>query len=661
MAVVLRGPCARQAKRCLWSMQGRAASSLASLVCSQAKENGSHLAVAAPKQGVRWSFKDVEDRAGRVAAGLAKHGVTRGSTVVTDLPNSADNLLLQVSCSWLGAADESQLAELQKVTDLRLAVTHKSGDSVNAALARYQLPASPVVVEDPCSSMQDLDGELGVLAAAAPAPMEGPRGDAALGFWSSTKALTNSEAIEEMGAAAKERLAMTNADRVLVSITLCHAFGIGSAVSSAWLAGPGLVLPGASGIRGCGSPSQRAEATLAAMISEKCSLLFADVHTLNALPAPEGDLVLRGGCCKVGSGADFLDIKEAKLGPNGEPQTQRWSDETLGVCCRAAGGCWKALNHGTSGCLSPSTFRPHRRSRRDLTHRSLLPQLNLVMRSLSFPCQAVLANLQSQRQLNSQVATVVRQDPEGKWVVRLEKDGKEVMLSGDKMEMAPSDAASTAPSSDGSEILSPEKWEILSPDRSNAASPVQQEPDQPKVESQQNHFEEWCSTHLQGVGEQKQLTLLLLGESGSGKSSFMNLLANFPTVMQHGQEAVAGKMSDFRNLEFENGLKDRKVSQTSAATVYQMDMGPLNLNIVDTPGVGDARDRSSDHAKLIVDCLKQLDHVNAIAFVISGRDSRLTAQLKDVMMEVCTIFPKAAKDNTSLHKHHGSLVLELRH
>ena len=27
-----------------------------------------------------------------------------GSTVVTDLPNSVENLLLQVSCSWLGAA-----------------------------------------------------------------------------------------------------------------------------------------------------------------------------------------------------------------------------------------------------------------------------------------------------------------------------------------------------------------------------------------------------------------------------------------------------------------------------------------------------------------------------------------------------------------------------
>jgi hypothetical protein len=46
------------------------------------------------------------------------------------------------------------------------------------------------------------------------------------------------------------------------------------------------------------------------------------------------------------------------------------------------------------------------------------------------PGQAVrLANLQSQRQLNGQAATVMRQDPEkGKWVVRLEKDAKEVGL-----------------------------------------------------------------------------------------------------------------------------------------------------------------------------------------------------------------------------------------
>ena len=211
------------------------------------------------------------------------------------------------------------------------------------------------------------------------------------------------------------------------------------------------------------------------------------------------------------------------------------------------------------------------------------------------------------------------------------------MLGADKLELVSSDATSTA-SSDGPDSTSPE--------RSHFSSETHEQ-DQPKAPPSKNHFQEWCSEHLRGFGQQKHLTMLLLGQTGSGKSSFLNLLGNFPTVMEHGQQAVAGKMSDFRDLKFENDLKDRKVSQTSAATVYQVQMGPLSLKIVDTPGFGDTRGRAFDekNAKLIVDCVKTLGQVSAIAFVISGRESRLTAQLKYVLMEVCAILPKAAKSN----------------
>ena len=76
-------------------------------------------------------------------------------------------------------------------------------------------------------------------------------------------------------------------------------------------------------------------------------------------------------------------------------------------------------------------------------------------------------------------------------------------------------------------------------------------------------------------------------------------------------------------------------------------MGPLSLNIVDTPGFGDTRGQEFDkkHVKMIVDRVKELGSLHAITIVISGRDSRMTAQLKYVLSEVCAILPKNAKDN----------------
>mmetsp|Transcript_32695 Transcript_32695/g.45600 ORF Transcript_32695/g.45600 Transcript_32695/m.45600 type:complete len:220 (-) Transcript_32695:273-932(-) len=126
------------------------------------------------------------------------------------------------------------------------------------------------------------------------------------------------ESLIDQGRSAKDYLAMKETDSVCVSITLCHAFGIASAVSSTLMAGGTVVLPAVGGIRGCGNPNQRAEVTLSVLKSEACTLLFADSHTLKALPPPQaGDDLskFRGGVVKIGSGAEFLgDVTSADLG-----------------------------------------------------------------------------------------------------------------------------------------------------------------------------------------------------------------------------------------------------------------------------------------------------------------------------------------------------------
>ena len=147
-------------------------------------------------------------------------------------------------------------------------------------------------------------------ASAAPLAPTAP-----LGYFGGTSALTHGEAMA-CGADARARLGIAPADRVCVSITLCHAFGIGSAVGAALGAGAAVVLPAVGGIRGCGVPSQRAAVTREVLASEGCTLLFADSHTLGATPAAGSAEAaalpplpsLRGGVVKIGSGADFLEV-----------------------------------------------------------------------------------------------------------------------------------------------------------------------------------------------------------------------------------------------------------------------------------------------------------------------------------------------------------------
>eukprot|EP00928_Gymnodinium_smaydae_P041429 TRINITY_DN28039_c0_g1_i1.p1 TRINITY_DN28039_c0_g1~~TRINITY_DN28039_c0_g1_i1.p1 ORF type:complete len:354 (+),score=53.54 TRINITY_DN28039_c0_g1_i1:36-1064(+) len=316
------------------SLRGRHASSLASLVHGHAATAPSSFALVAPQQGVAWSYEQLSQRSSVAAGVLSKLGYSRGDVIVTDLPNSVENLVLQVACSHLGVAvatakDANALKDLSNAARVRGAVTYVPEGAAGAGwLLDAGLPIATSLLPQLNASLGPLgDGDV----SAAPAPVDAD-GSAALGYWSSTKPLTNKEAIDTMGADAKAKLAITSQDRVLVSITLCHAFGIGSAVGCAFLSGAAVVLPGASGIRGCGSPSQRAHVTLNTLVSERCSVLFSDIHTLKALP-PAGDAdltALRTGVCKVGSGATFLDdVKEAAIGPNGEMRPLEYAGVTF--------------------------------------------------------------------------------------------------------------------------------------------------------------------------------------------------------------------------------------------------------------------------------------------------------------------------------------------
>ena len=270
----------------------------------------------------RYTYSDFRDKTNRLAGFLKAYGYERNDVMISDLPNVAENLILQIACNRIGvtyatAKGLEGMAKLTKVRgsasasgtgflaetslslpflsgDFLLDLIHGTSGSSNNSL--FGLDEFKLEDNEQDDGNNDDDAFTTVLPPHA--------------YYNSTKPFTNQEALE-MGADAAWELAMIEEDVVCVAITLCHAFGMGSAVCSTLKEGATLVLPDVGGIRGCGVPSERAEATLQVLESEQCTLLFADTHTLKAFP-DEDDIrperfSLKGGVCKVGSGSTFLE------------------------------------------------------------------------------------------------------------------------------------------------------------------------------------------------------------------------------------------------------------------------------------------------------------------------------------------------------------------
>jgi len=237
-----------------------------------------------------------------LARGFRELGVKKGDIVASDAPNVAENVILQLALSHLGAgfATAKDVDMLQGKVGPVVSVVPSSEDSWLASLAT-PLPAvrlDTATGQDGYVSYTELSGQEpdGEDAAATPECLLGNYNGAAM---SQAQALA-------LGNDAAQMMHSNEQDRTCVSITLCHSFGLGSGVGSAFVSGGAVVLPAAGGIRGCGDPKQRATVTHEVLQSTGSTLLFADTHILKQLPASSG-MVLRGGIVKIGSGTDIFD------------------------------------------------------------------------------------------------------------------------------------------------------------------------------------------------------------------------------------------------------------------------------------------------------------------------------------------------------------------
>eukprot|EP00966_Prymnesium_polylepis_P195602 4533925-Prymnesium_polylepis.1 len=94
-----RVPLLRQSQRLL--SKTKAPSSLAQCISSADADNS---ALISPQQSVHLTYGALDDAARRLAFGLQELGYGRGSVLVSNVPNVAENVLLQLALSHLGGA-----------------------------------------------------------------------------------------------------------------------------------------------------------------------------------------------------------------------------------------------------------------------------------------------------------------------------------------------------------------------------------------------------------------------------------------------------------------------------------------------------------------------------------------------------------------------------
>lgn len=138
-------------------------------------------------------------------------------------------------------------------------------------------------------------------------------------------------------------------------------------------------------------------------------------------------------------------------------------------------------------------------------------------------------------------------------------------------------------------------------------------------------------------------TILLVGETGVGKSSVLEFLAN----VLAGNPAFKYEF-DIIEQENESGGSDSQ-SQTNEARLYDFESrnGQV-VRILDTPGLADTRGLQQDelHKRSIASVIqKQIDSVNAVIILANGTVPRITVGTEYALSTLSAIFPKSLANN----------------
>ncbi|KAM8743095.1 uncharacterized protein AB9X84_017537 [Acanthopagrus schlegelii] len=142
-------------------------------------------------------------------------------------------------------------------------------------------------------------------------------------------------------------------------------------------------------------------------------------------------------------------------------------------------------------------------------------------------------------------------------------------------------------------------------------------------------------------------TILLVGETGAGKSALVNSLVNYTMGVKWEDDVW------FQIVEEEK--RNQSESQTPDVIVYQI-FGcegktlPYSLTIIDTPGYGDTRgiERDAAVSERLLDWFRSDDgvhEINAVGLMLKATENRLSDRLMYIFDSVVSLFGKDMEQN----------------
>lgn len=164
-------------------------------------------------------------------------------------------------------------------------------------------------------------------------------------------------------------------------------------------------------------------------------------------------------------------------------------------------------------------------------------------------------------------------------------------------------------------------------------------------------------------GNYPTFNILLLGETGVGKSTFINAFVNylnFDNLLDAEKEELTFLIStkftvtddNYRPRTIQVGSSANEVqevgaSATQSPTDYIFNVGNAYIRLIDTPGVGDTRGADQDNINFdkLLFHIGELSELHAICILLKPNEARITVMFEYCIKQLLSRLEKSASRN----------------